>query len=124
MGEAYSNKSVRSKAAVLAKPDRTFTLIDGVVEHVLTISVHTEQGGNVCIALSLELITSDGEVCSSELIGAYLLSDRVGAQSDAVTLARRWGLSVRRATPGGGWVWIRNVVSGTEAWPEPMVIEW
>jgi hypothetical protein len=87
--------------------DRFVRLPGQAMEGVLSLVVSTSVEGVVHVSIVLEYVVHGNPPSVTIPLAIYPLSQQAHAQEDALLLARRWELSLRRARPGTGWEWVR-----------------
>lgn len=104
----YHNPHLNERVAGVAAVDRYCRGVDTTYEQVVSLTVTTTGDGIVLAYLSIDMVDAMGGTRAGTQLGVYPLSQQAHAQEDALLLARKWGLTLRRATPGVGWEIVRN----------------
>lgn len=109
----YANRSLQENLNKLGVVDRFPRLGGWGLESVLTLAVFTSPDGYPQCVLSLELLADGGRVAMSHRLGVYPMSAQSEAYADALLVALKLKLDLRRCDPAKGWI-----VEGCDDGPE------
>lgn len=104
MAGLYANQMLQGNLDKVGTVDRFPRIGVNGGELMVTLAIGTAPSGHVQVIMSLDLVQPDGMAVIGTPLAAYPMAMQDLAYADAMLVALKLGLDIRRADTGRGWV--------------------